>query len=119
MESSFAGLLRWPNLPLERSLPDEVQSSKSQIEIWDLLHTGIDRGTQTAIKEIDPIWAWMAGAYEAVEGGFAHHGMLKSAQWLLEREGHRLRSLLQQHPGSVSLKAGQQDQTLSCITGLT
>ncbi|KAK9850115.1 hypothetical protein WJX84_010104, partial [Apatococcus fuscideae] len=41
----------------------------------------------------------LAGAYEAVEGGFAHHGMLKSAQWLLEREGHRLRSLLQQHPG--------------------
>ena len=40
-----------------------------------------------------------AGAYEAVEGGFAHHGMLKSAQWLLEREGDRIRSLLEEHPG--------------------
>ncbi|KAK9824902.1 hypothetical protein WJX74_004800 [Apatococcus lobatus] len=41
----------------------------------------------------------LAGAYEAVEGGFAHHGMLKSAEWLLEQEGDRIRSLLDDHPG--------------------
>ena len=72
------------------TLSDSITSLAGQCSGLQLLSPG---------QKAQPQRKLHAGASTSFQGGQAHEGMLRAAQWLIERELDSLASLLQQHAG--------------------